>query len=149
MGRGSLAKRQNYATARANHGTPPPRLSTPPSTISAHGSGRRLWQFTWLHSTHSELVRLANVLVSDSELALECSQLVAPDLSMTCSASQTQLAFALGNSVAPGATAQCQVVPRNLEAIVALPRSPEPTSHAHRPIEQRRREEWPHLVRPL
>ncbi|KAG6059479.1 hypothetical protein E4U17_006208 [Claviceps sp. LM77 group G4] len=93
--------------------------------------------------------RLANVLVSDSELALECSQLVAPDLSMTCSASQTQLAFALGNSVAPGATAQCQVVPRNLEAIVALPRSPEPTSHAHRPIEQRRREEWPHLVRPL
>ncbi|KAG6032257.1 hypothetical protein E4U19_007621 [Claviceps sp. Clav32 group G5] len=106
-------------------------VSTPPSTISAHGSGRRPWQFAWLHSTHSELVGLANVLVSDSELALECSQLVAPDLSMTCSASQTQLTSPLGNSVAPGATARWSL------------------GHAHRPIEQRRREEWPHLVRPL
>ncbi|KAG6029405.1 hypothetical protein E4U40_000548 [Claviceps sp. LM458 group G5] len=79
-----------------------------PLLHNPHGSGRRPWQFTWLHSTHSELVGLANVLVSDSELALECSQLllVAPDLSMTCSASQTQLAFPLGNSVAPGATAR-------------------------------------------
>lgn len=49
----------------ANHGTPPPRLSTPRSTISAHGSGRRPWQFAHgFIPPHSELVGLGNVPVS-------------------------------------------------------------------------------------